>query len=272
MSRLFLIVVFVGLIWEPKGYTQCNYNNTTFQSGEEVVYQIYYNWGFMWLEAAKVTFKVEPVHFNNKRAYYFESYGTTLPSYDWLYKVRDRFQSIADSVTLKPYWYNQETIEGNYWVNNTYSFNYSTNNICVTTENSKHALKEDTVLLKKCTLDLLTAIYATRNIRFSHLKVNDTIPLTVLIDNKIYPLYLRYWGREDVSNHNNRNFHCFKFSILVVEGTIFSGGEDLTIWVSDDPNLIPVRIDAKILVGSVKAMVSEIKGNRWPITSEFSVK
>ena len=79
----------------------------------------------------------------------------------------------------------------------------------------------------------------------------------------------RYLGKEDVMNRNNRNFHCFKFSFLVVEGTIFTGGEALTIWVTDDPNLIPVRIDAKILVGSVKAMVSEIKGNRWPLSSEF---
>ena len=52
---------------------------------------------------------------------------------------------------------------------------------------------------------------------------------------------------------------------MMVDGTIFSGGEDLTAWITDDPNCAPIMMEAKIAVGSVKAFLVEMRGNRWPL-------
>ena len=43
--------------------------------------------------------------------------------------------------------------------------------------------------------------------------------------------------------------------------------EDVVVWVTDDDNRIPVYIEAKILVGTVKAYLKETKGLRNPVTS-----
>ncbi|MBE9480532.1 MAG: DUF3108 domain-containing protein, partial [Bacteroidetes bacterium] len=45
-------------------------------------------------------------------------------------------------------------------------------------------------------------------------------------------------------------------------------GEDLTFWVTDDKNKIPVIISAKILVGYVKAYLTSAKNLRYKITSK----
>jgi len=45
-----------------------------------------------------------------------------------------------------------------------------------------------------------------------------------------------------------------------VAGTIFKGGEDLVVWVTDDNYRIPVLVEAKILVGSVKAVLVGAEG------------
>ena len=42
---------------------------------------------------------------------------------------------------------------------------------------------------------------------------------------------------------------------MLVKGTIFKGGEDLLVWVTDDNKRVPVLVEAKILVGSVKAIL-----------------
>jgi len=39
------------------------------------------------------------------------------------------------------------------------------------------------------------------------------------------------------------------------------------VWVTDDENRIPVYIEAKILVGTVKAYLKDVKGVRNPLTS-----
>jgi hypothetical protein len=43
---------------------------------------------------------------------------------------------------------------------------------------------------------------------------------------------------------------------MLVEGTIFKGGEDLMVWVTNDENKVPVMVEAKILIGSVKAYLT----------------
>jgi hypothetical protein len=53
----------------------------------------------------------------------------------------------------------------------------------------------------------------------------------------------------------------------MVRGTIFRGDEDVLVWVTDDENRIPVYIEAKILVGTVKAYLKDVKGVRNPLTS-----
>ncbi len=260
------------MIAGTKLYSQCNYVNTVFNSGEQLKYSVYYNLGFMWFNAAEVSFKVKQELYNNKKAFHFTSYGQTLPNYDWIYKVRDSFQSIVDSTTLSPYYFSRVTSEGGYSVNNRYDFDYTKQKIYSSTQNSKMPLHLDTLKIEDCTLDVLTAIYACRNTDVSKIAYNDTIPLKMLVDNKIYNLYLRYIGIENIELKSEKMYRCLRFSILMVEGTIFSGGEDITVWISDDKTKIPIKVEAKILIGSIIAEIDEVIGNRWFLDSHITDK
>ena len=60
-------------------------------------------------------------------------------------------------------------------------------------------------------------------------------------------------------------FNAIKFKPLLVEGTIFSGGENMTVWVSDDANRLPVRIESRILIGSIKVDMMGYKNLRYPL-------
>jgi len=75
-------------------------------------------------------------------------------------------------------------------------------------------------------------------------------------------------GKVVLKTKDGNKYNCIKFSALLIEGTIFKGGEDLFVWVTDDENRIPVMIEAKIIVGSVKALLSGTEGLR----NETSVK
>jgi hypothetical protein len=59
---------------------------------------------------------------------------------------------------------------------------------------------------------------------------------------------------------------------LLVQGTIFSGGEKMTVWVSDDPNHIPLRIESPITVGSVKVDMMGYHNLRYPLSSMISFR
>jgi len=269
LVKILLIIGFLNL-FAVKSKGQCTYSNSTFKSGEEAYYSIYYKLGFLWFNTAEVNFKVNKAKYNERDVFHFSSYGQTLPNYDWIYKVRDGFQSYVDSITLSPIYFSRKTSEGSYKVNNNYTFDYNNQKIYSNIENSKTSQYNDTLKIKDCTLDVLTASYASRNVDITGISFSDTIPLKMLIDNKIYNLYLRYIGDEKVVLNNEEKYRCKKFTILMVKGTIFSGGEDITVWISDDKAKVPIRVEAKILVGSIIAELKNIKGNKWPMRSKIN--
>jgi hypothetical protein len=46
----------------------------------------------------------------------------------------------------------------------------------------------------------------------------------------------------------------------VQSGRVFKEQESVTVWISDDENKIPIRIQASLAVGSIKADLEAYKG------------
>jgi hypothetical protein len=223
---------------------------------------VVYNWGFIWIGAGDVIFSVNQSEYMGHPVYAVEAHGISYKSYDWFFKVRDSFEAYIDKETLQPLWHKKNTSEGGYNSYEEYTFDYKQNQIYAETETSKRSYKKDTLKTENCTFDLLSMVYYARNFDFSGLNAGDKIPVTVLLDDKIYHLYVRYMGRELLNTKDGSQYHTIKFSVKLVEGTVFKGGEDLITWVTDDKNRVPVMVEAKILVGSVKALLRSTENLR----------
>ena len=61
--------------------------------------------------------------------------------------------------------------------------------------------------------------------------------------------------------------NAIKFKPLLIKGSIFEGGEKMTVWISDDPNRIILRAESPIAVGSVKVDMMAHRNLRYPLTS-----
>jgi hypothetical protein len=264
--NIFLILFFIN----NSVAGQCGNKQRAFDVGEKISYNVYYNLGFMWFNAAEVFFNIEDTLYNKKISYHFISYGNTLPNYNWIYKVNDYYESIVEKKTFKPQYFYKNTKEGGFNVRNKY--NIIDTLIYSDINNSKIDGYKDTIKYQQCTFDILTAVYACRSIDFAHLHKNDTIPVKVLIENEIYNLYLHYLGIEDKEDDNENIYRCRMFKVLVVKGTIFTGDEDVSVWISDDKSKTPIYVEAKIIVGSVVAKMRNIKGNRWLLSSKKDKK
>ena len=260
MQRFLLIII--SLYFAGNCFSQCYLNDSAYKVGEVIEYEVYYNWGFIWLNAGWVRFQVKPAQYNNRDCYLFDSYGSSHESYDWLFKVRDQYQSYLDKETLQPLFFYRKNSEGGYNVENKYIFDWEENQIYSFTQNSDKPYSEDTLSIPNCTFDVLSLVYYTRNIDYSKLKIGDTIPAVSIIDNEVFNLYFRYLGKERIKDRQGKYYSCIKFSALLIEGTIFKGGEDMFIWVTDDANKVPVLVVAKILIGSVKAYLRSAEGLR----------
>ncbi len=247
-----------------KDSTSCSINNEAFQVGELLTYKVYYNWNFLWLSTGEITFEVKSGVIYEKSCYHVVSIGKTYEAYDWFFKVRDKYETFIDKTTMLPLKFIRDVNEGGYTIDENITFN-NEKNIAI-------ELKDDdkvptTFKIPNCTQDILSAVYYSRCLDFSNYKPNEIIPITVFLDKTVYPLYVRYIGKETIKTKLGK-FKCIKFKPLLIEGTLFEGGEEMIVWVTDDKNKIPIRVESPIIVGSIKVDLINYSGLRNKFTSK----
>lgn len=240
----------------------CGLRNLSFQDGESIGYTVFYNALGIYVNAGSATFTVTQEKLNNKPVYHIVGIGSSNTSYDWIFKVRDRYESFIDTTTLQPLKFIRNVDEGGYKTYENINFNIQTNTAITT----KGVYK-----VPNCVQDVLSSIYYARNINFDNYSIGDKIPFSMFLDNEVYNLYIKYMGRETIKTRYGK-FTTIKFKPLLIKGTLFEGGEKMTVWVSDDANHIPLRIESPIVVGSVKVDMMMYKNLRHPFTSLISFK
>ena len=214
--------------------------NQAFRQGEKLKFRIHY--GFM--DAGEATLEVLPElqKFGPRECYRVVGTGRTLGAFDWFFKVRDRYESVIDRDAIVPWLFIRRVNEGSYVKNQNVSFDHY-----------KDSAKSEkaTIAIPEYTQDLISAFYYARTIDFSKAKEGDIFPINGYLDDEILPLNIKYLGKEKIKSKVGW-IHCIKFRPMLAEGRVFKEQENMTIWVSDDKNRIPVRVQTNILVGSIK--------------------
>lgn len=260
---LIVLLCCIRVLNAQNGYT---FHNKVFKPGERITYKIKYHWHFVWLESGEVTFSVAASNYHGIPSYYFLGSGFSYAKYDWFYKVRDTFQTYIDTVSFAPLRFCRFTNEGSNHIvtDNIFDFvHYKA--FCFSS--GKGNYKEDSVPLPPSTFDVLSGIYYTRSLTFANCKYNDTIPLILYLDGKIYHIHLRYRGKENISTSLGK-FRCIKFSVSLISGTIFKEGEEMTVWATDDANHLPLLVEAPIIIGSVRAELQSFSNLKSPIDAK----
>lgn len=263
MKKILLIVLlFSFTVRLTAGDDFCGVRNNSFHAGESLSLIVFYNALGIYINAGTANITVNSEKLFNKPVFHIVGTGSTNSKYDWIFKVRDRYETYIDTVTLQPYKFIRNVYEGGYRKYQNITFN-QTANTAITTQG--------VYKVPNCINDVVSAVYYARNIDFNKYKPGDRIPFFMFLDNEVYNMYIRYEGKETVKTRYGK-FRAIKFKPLLLKGTIFEGGEKMTVYVSDDANKIPLRIESPLLVGSVKVDMMSYDNLRFPLTSLISFR
>ena len=81
--------------------------------------------------------------------------------------------------------------------------------------------------------------------------MGDKFLVNIFLDDELYPTSIKFLGKEIVKTRTGK-YRCLKFAQVVQEGRVFNSEEDLTVWITDDGNKIPIMAKASLKVGSMK--------------------
>jgi Protein of unknown function (DUF3108) len=235
----------------------CGIRNIAFKVDEEVTFTVYYAVAGIYVNAGNATFTSKLETINNRPVYHITGEGNTNPSYDWIYKVRDKYETYLDTVTMQPLKFIRNVNEGGYKKYQNITFNKTANTAIAT---------DGVFKVPACVQDVVSSMYYARNLDFSQLKPDDKIPFSMFLDNEVDNMYIRYVGKEEIKTKYGK-FNAIKLKPLLLKGQIFDGGEKMTVWVTDDLNHIPVRVESPLVVGKIKVDMMSYNNLRYPLTS-----
>lgn len=235
----------------------CNSPNTAFKSGERISFKVYYNMSLIWVAAGIAEFTITDERLDGRDVYHIVGDGKTLKSYEWFYKVRDKYETWIDKETMLPLKFYRDVNEGSISFNTIAKFDRPTGRVY--TSNKIFAAPQ-------CVQDVLSSIYYARNIDYNKYAVGSKIPFSMFLDDQVYHLYIKYLGKEKIKTKYGV-FNTIKIKPLLISGTIFKDGDKMTVWVTDDANHIPVRVDSPIIIGSIKVDLMNYSNLRSPLTA-----
>lgn len=226
--------------------------NKAFQPGEYLEYDLHY--GF--ISGGVGIISLAEVDFNGKNAYHGIAEGKTVGIVDKLFKVRDVFESYFNPETGLPYKAIRNVREGNYRKYNEVLF-YPEDSLAISQLSGEHKVQPDI-------LDMVSTLYYIRLQGLEHMKYGDTIPIVTFFDDEVFPFAVRFKGEETVKIPLGK-FRCYRLDPVVEPGRIFESEDDMSVWISKDKNLIPIRVQFDLIVGSVKCDLIKFRNLKYPL-------
>ena len=155
-----------------------------------------------------------------------------------------------------PYKLIRDVKEGNYKKHEEALFNRKSN--------TAYSLRNDTTLdVPPDILDMVSLLYFIRSIDYSQVKPGDVIKTVTYFDDEIFPFEIRYKGKEEVKTKFGK-IRCHRFDPVVEPGRMFESEDDMQIWLSDDKNVIPIKVRFDLLVGSLRMELDRICQSEIP--------
>lgn len=235
-----------------------NPKESAFGVGEWFKFRIHY--GFV--NAGYATLEVKEAVLHNEKVFHLIGKGQTTGISRFFFKVDDLYESYIDEKTYVPYQFLRKINEGGYTKNQEGFFTPQQNKITV--KDYKHKT-EKTFAISKNTQDILSAFYYLRNFAtIDDIKPGEYIAIDMFFDEETTKFKLKFIGRENIKTKFG-TVASMIFKPYVFSGRVFKEQESVTVWISDDDNKIPLRIQANLVVGSIKADLESYKGLRFPL-------
>jgi hypothetical protein len=227
-------------------------DNEVFKVGEKLTFDVKY--GFV--TAGIATMAIPRTNKISGRDVYNITFDVnTVPSFDWIYKVRDHYETYLDIRGLFPWRFEQHIREGSYSRDFSAFFDQ---------RNGKAKTSEGEYKIPKNVNDIVSAFYYARTLNFSKLNVGRTIRLQNFYKDSVYTLDIKYLGKEQVTVAAG-TFNCIILEPIIIKGGLFKSEGSIFVWLSDDNLRIPVKVKTKIVIGSIDAVLTTYEGlNGYP--------
>lgn len=229
--------------------------NDSFKAGENYDYKVKY--GFFIIGAANVDVDDKIYNLNGRPCYKVNVLGKTAGITD-MFKVRNTYRSYIDTTAFIPHKFIYSARENSYKRDQILNFNHSKNELVkIEKEESKIFNVPDNIQ------DVISGYYFLRTIDFSKFAVGQTVSSPLFFDEDLYNMKIKYAGKGIVHTKFGK-IRVLKLNPILPKNNLFKGDNAIRIWVSDDKNRVPIKMEIDLSIGTIDMEIKSYQGQKYP--------
>ncbi|MBE50438.1 MAG: hypothetical protein CMP51_01975 [Flavobacteriales bacterium] len=200
------------------------------------------------------------MNYHNKESNTYRIVGKGESNYfiNLFFPVKETYLTEINKTTLLPIYFYANIIEGNF--KKTQELNYFHK------ENVVQNINEEKFTLTDSAHNFLSAFFYYKNLLPNKLEENYKLKIPLFFENTGHYIMEVIFLKEELVSTKFGDINCLKFMPKVIPGRIFKNETDLTIWISNDPNRLLIKVEMGILVGKIYAIINSYENIKFPLS------
>lgn len=218
-----------------------------FRVGERLVFDV----GWSFINAGEAVMSIPRIDtVAGRPAYQVLFTVNSTPTFSWIFKVEDRYETILDRDGLFPWRFSQHIREGKYSRDFEAEF-----------DQRKHVARAEKkeYPIPPYVHDIVSAFYFARTLDYSTFRPGQKHLLHNFYKDTTYQLAIKFLGYQRV-NVDAGKFDCVVIEPLIKEGGLFKSEGRIIIWLTNDERKIPVKVSTEVAIGSIETELREYYG------------
>lgn len=265
--QLLLLSLFLFLLTAHTCQAQFQHSNRAFQAGEDLHYDLYFNWHFIWVKAGSAHYTVRTATYQQQPALRTDLLFQGSPRLNAVFPMQDTLCSYT-TPALQPLYFRKGATEGRHYTVDEVFYTYPNQRSHVEQhhKNRQGQWSVHHYESTDCNYDMLSILNVARSFDPTGWKSGHRLHFPMATGKRVEPQTLIFRGRKKWKANDGITYRCLVFTLLDYDEKD-SEKELLRFYVTDDQNHLPVRIDFYLRFGIAKAFYSKGTGIRNPQTS-----
>lgn len=224
-------------------------------ASEHLAYKVTYKWGLIHKHAGNIDISLT----NTGAKYVSELSGHTVSWADKFYRVRDTLRSTVLIDGFKPQRYELIAHEGKDYKHDRITYSYRDDQVighCSRYKETEGKVKRDEKRELETTgaaVDMLSALYYMRQLPYSEWQPGHSVTVNMFSGKRKELLNIKYQG-ESVTDVDGKKYNCYRIVFTFTSDGKKKTSDDILAWI-DTETLVPVRIEGKLPLGSVRCFL-----------------
>ena len=264
IMAILVLTVFVGTVQVK---AQCKIRNDYFQAGEEMIYDLYAKLGPFHSKAGVSSLKTSSEVYDGVEAYRVALIAESTGTIRKLFSLNDTLVGYITKDVV-PLAYIKDAHEGKDDTHEYIKYKYNANNdIDVNVKRVKNGTERfnENVKVSNCIYDMVSVVMYARTLDYSSMKKGDEMAVEFMSGRNRVKMIIEHDGEEKMKGNDKKTYDCIKLILSISDDAFTDKEEAMKVYITNDKNRMPVRLDSQLKIGSTRAILKSYKGNKYPI-------